>query len=180
MLVGSKIRLRPIREEDWQYFEKWGQDREALWGHYQRFQLDHVPALRQAFQQGGLFDRDSGFLLIETLEDSQVVGYIRYTLMKFPDADFPHSEIGFGITEAQARGKGMAKEAVCLLVEYLFAGYAAPRISAITDFENLPCQKLLESAGFKREGVMRRASFRDGEWVDMMLYGLLREEWATR
>ena len=99
-----------------------------------------------------------------------------HILMRFPDADFPHPEIGFGITEVSARKQGLAQEAVGLLVAYLFAGYAAERISAVTDAENRPAQGLLEALGFRREGVLRRASFRDGQWCDMVLYGLLRDE----
>jgi RimJ/RimL family protein N-acetyltransferase len=178
MIKGARIQLRPIRDEDWPLFEAWGQSREALWGAFQRFQIDHLPLLRQAYQQTGLLTRDSGFLLIEPVDDRRVVGFVRYTLMKFPDADFPHPEIGFGITEVSARGKGLAQEAVGLLVAYLFSGYAVERISALTDAENVPAQKLLEALGFRREGVLRKASFRDGSWREIAVYGLLRSEWS--
>jgi len=100
--------------------------------------------------------------------------------MRFPDADFPHPEIGFGITEVSGRGQGLGQEAVGLLVAYLFAGYAVERISAVTDAENRPAQGLLEGLGFRREGVLRRASFRDGQWCDMAIYGLLRAEWKPQ
>ena len=33
-----------------------------------------------------------------------------------------------------------------------------------------------ERAGFVREGVKRRAYLRDGEWVDTVMYALLRED----
>lgn len=177
MIKGTRIHLRPIRDDDWPLFEEWGQSREALWGPFQRFQLDHLPSLRQAYHQTGLLTRDSGFLLAETIGDHRVVGFVRYTLVKFPDADFPHPEIGFGITDVNARRKGLAKEAVGLLVNYLFSGYAVERVSAFTDSENIPAQKLLEALNFQREGVLRRASFRDGNWRDMVIYGLLRDEW---
>ena len=177
---GAHVQLRPIRDEDWSLFEKWGQDRDALWGPFQRFQIDHLPMLRQAYQQTALLTRESAFLLIETIVDPHVVGFVRYTLMRFPDADMPHPEIGFGITEVGARKQGLAKEAVGLLVGYLFAGYTSERISAITDAENRPAQKLLEALGFRREGVLRRASFRDGQWCDMVIYGLLRDEWQPQ
>jgi RimJ/RimL family protein N-acetyltransferase len=163
MIEGKNILLRPIRDEDWPIIERWGQSRAALWGDYQRFQLDHLPLLRQAYQKTGLLSRESGFLLVETLADARVIGFVRYTLVDFPDADFPHPEIGFGIAEVSARGGGLGKEAVGLLVDYLFAGYAAKRVSAITDAENIPAQKVLESLGFQREGMLGRASFRDGQ-----------------
>jgi len=114
------------------------------------------------------------------MADPHVVGFVRYTLMQFPDADFPQPEIGFGITEVSARKQGLAQEAVGLLVAYLFGGYAAERISAVTDAENRPAQRLLEALGFRREGVLRRASFRDGRWCDMAIYGLVRGEWKPQ
>lgn len=32
MIEGARIRLRPIRDDDWPIFEEWGQSREALRG----------------------------------------------------------------------------------------------------------------------------------------------------
>lgn len=178
MITGTRIQLRPLRDADWPLFEAWGGSREALWGPFQRFQLDHLPALRQAYQHSGLLARENGFLLIEMLEDQQVVGFVRYTMQKFPDADFPHPEVGFGITDVGARGQGLAKEAVGLLATYLFSGYAVERLSAFTDCENLPARNLLEGLGFELGGTLRKAYFRDGGWRDMAIYGLLREAWT--
>ena len=176
MIEGSRILLRPIREEDWQIVEGWGQRREALWGQFQRFQIDHMPLLREAYRQTGLLSRESGFLLIEVLTQQQVVGFVRYTLLQFPDADFAYPEIGFGIPELSARGRGYGAEAVQLLVKYLWAGYGVERMAAFTDLENTPAQRVLEKSGFQREGVLRRASFRDGRWCDIAVYGTLRQD----
>ena len=177
MIKGSHVILRPIQDDDWPIIEEWGHNREALWGPFQRFQMDHVPSLRQAYQQTGLLKRESGMLLIETLEDQQVIGFVRYTLIPFPDSDLPNPEIGFGIPMASAHGKGYAKEAVKLLVDYLFSGYPTERIVAFTDTENIPAQKVMEGIGFRCEGTMRRAMFRNGRWQDIAIYGILREEW---
>jgi RimJ/RimL family protein N-acetyltransferase len=177
MIEGRRVRLRPIQEGDWPTIEAWGQSRDGLWGAYQRFQLDVLPLLRKAYQQTGLLSRESGLLLIENLEGQQAIGYVRYTLTALPDADYPHPEVGFGIPVAGARGKGYAQEALGLLVGYLFDGYAVARITAFTEVENLAAQRVLEHAGFRREGVLRRSIFRDGQWRDLAIYGLLREEW---
>ncbi len=176
MIKGSRILLRPIQDKDWPTIEEWGQGRDALWGPFQRFQLDHLPLLRQAYQQMGLLKRESGFLLIEAIQDQQVIGYTRYTLIPYPDADMPYPEIGFGIPVIGAQGKGYAKEAVRLLVEYLFAGYPVQRIIAFTDHENIPAQRVMESTGFQQEGILRRSMFRDGQWRDIIIYGILRQE----
>jgi [ribosomal protein S5]-alanine N-acetyltransferase len=177
MLRGERIVLRPVREEDWPSIEEWGHTRNGLWGSYQRHQLDHLPLLRESYAKTGLLKRDSGFLLIEIAEDDRLIGFVRYSLLPFPDADLPHPEIGFGITEVSARGKGYAHEAVAMLLDYLMAGYPAERITAFTDTENAPAKGLLEKLGFRCEGVLRRVTFRDGRWCDLASYSILREEW---
>lgn len=101
---------------------------------------------------------------------------MRYTLIPYPDADTPHPEIGFGIPQDSARGKGFAKEAVRIFVEYLFAGYPVERVMAFTEAENIPAQRVLAKVGFQREGKLRRSTFRDGRWRDMFIYGVLRRE----
>lgn len=176
MIKGSRIALRPIQDKDWPTIEEWGRDKDALWGPYQRFQMDQIPLLRHAFQLTGLLKRESGFLLIETIQDQEVVGFVRYSLIPYPDADMPYPEIGFGIPKADARGKGYAREAVNLLVEYLFAGYPVERIIAFTDRENIPAQRLMQGLGFQQEGTLRRSMFRAGQWRDILLFGILRQE----
>jgi len=176
MIKGERILLRPIKDEDWAEIENWGADRDSLWGPYQRFQLDHIPQLRQAYQHMGLLSRESGFLLIETLQSHELIGFVRYTLIPYPDADTPYPEIGFGITKVAARGNGYATDALNLLVSYLFEGYPVERIIAFTEQENLPAQHVMGRVGFQLEGTLRRAMFRDGKWQDMVIYGILRQE----
>jgi aminoglycoside 6'-N-acetyltransferase len=176
MIRGERVLLRPIRDEDWSKFEEWGQSRDALWGPFQRFQMDHLPLLREAYQQTKLLQRQSGVLLIEAVQDQQVVGYVSYTMLGFPDTDLPYPEIGFGVPEIDARGRGYATEAVQLLVDYLFRGYPVERIAGFTDCENVPAQRVMGQAGFQREGVLRRAMFRDGQWHNIAVYAVLRHE----
>lgn len=176
MIKGKKVLLRQIRDEDWSLFEEWGKSREALWGSYQRFQMDHLPLLREAFQKTGLLSREGGILLIETIEGQSVVGFVRYSMLSVPDSDHPYPEIGFGVPEINARGKGYGKEGVWLLVDYLFSGYPTQRIAAFTDIENKSAQRLMQNLGFQREGVIRKGLFRDGDWHDTALYSVLRGE----
>jgi len=96
----------------------------------------------------GLLTRESGFLLVETVQKQEIIGFVRYTLIPYPDVDMPYPEIGFGIPAISARGKGYAQEAVKLLVGYLFSGYPVERIMAFTDGDNVPSQRVLERLDF--------------------------------
>ena len=106
------------------------------------------------------------------------VGFVRYSMLDVPDADYPYPEIGFGIPEVSARRKGYGLEAVELLVAYLFSGYPTEQIAAFTDIENIPAQNILENLGFQREGIVRKGLFRDGDWHDIAMYGILRGEFV--
>ncbi|MCI4354192.1 MAG: GNAT family N-acetyltransferase [Thermoplasmata archaeon] len=179
MIANDRISLRPVRDEDWGAIERWGSDREGLWGPYQRFQLDHLPRLRESYDRTRLLSRESALLLVEPREGGGPVGFVRYAMQGFPDEDCPYPDIGVGIAP-EARGKGYATEAIRLLVGYLFDGYPVERIAATTDVENAPAQRAMERLGFVREGILRRVSFRDGRWVDMCVYAVLRDAWQAR
>ena len=177
MILGERVRLRPVRDNDWPTIEAWAEDRAGLWGPHQRFQMDHLPRLREAYARTGLLSRESALLLIEPVGDSGAIGFVRYTLRAFPDEDCPYRR-GRGRVAPDARGRGYATEAIALLVGYVFDGYPVERVAATTDVENLPAQHALERLGFQREGVLRKASFRDGRWVDLAVYAVLRDGWS--
>lgn len=79
-----------------------------------------------------------------------------------------------------APGGGRGRAFVGALVDYGFAALGAKRLWLDASGENLRAQHLYESLGFRLEGRLRRHWWRPalGRAVDLMLYGLLREEWA--
>lgn len=89
-------------------------------------------------------------------------------------------EIGYGISPHYWR-KGLFSESLTLVLSYLFQKLNFCRVSAITEFENLPSIKALEKHGFKKEGVMREyyLSSKDGKRYDAVMLGLLRREFIN-
>ena len=85
-------------------------------------------------------------------------------------------EIGYSLVPSERR-KGYCSEAVEIMVDYLFLSRDAMRVQATTDVRNLGSQKVLEKAGFKKEGTIRKVLFIRGDWRDAYLYSVLREEW---
>jgi aminoglycoside 6'-N-acetyltransferase len=179
MIDGKRVLLRRVGENDWPQLEAWIDDPEALWGPFQRFQPDMLGALKQAHTGTGLLTSESGMLVVQEKVSSKPIGVVRFGNRPMIAGDPPMLDIGFVIADKASRGKGYATEATKLLVDYLLARYPTERISAITDAENVAAQRVLESLGFKREGVLRRASFRGGKWSDQVMFGLLRSEWKS-
>ena len=63
------------------------------------------------------------------------------------------------------------------MVDYLFLSKDIVRIQAPTETRNIASQRALEKAGFSKEGIMRKSLYVRGEYRDMYLYSILREEW---
>jgi len=74
------------------------------------------------------------------------------------------------------RGRGLGKAAVRELARVLFADLGYHRLEAGVYGFNERGMAAIESAGFVREGVKRRAYRPAGEWVDAIEFGLLADE----
>ncbi len=74
------------------------------------------------------------------------------------------------------RGRGLGVEATKLLVRYLVFDLGYHRVQLEVYGFNERALVLFERAGFVREGVRRRAYDRHGDWVDGVLFGLVRED----
>jgi ribosomal-protein-alanine N-acetyltransferase len=83
-------------------------------------------------------------------------------------------EIAYALLPSE-RGKGYCTEATQLMVDYLFLSMDVSRVQAIISIGNKASERVLEKAGFTREGTIRRHV--RGARRDAYLYSILREEW---
>jgi RimJ/RimL family protein N-acetyltransferase len=74
------------------------------------------------------------------------------------------------------RGRRVPDEAARLLQRYLIFELGYHRLQLEIYGFNERAMRHAERAGFVREGVKRKAYRRHGEWVDGVLYGLIRED----
>jgi RimJ/RimL family protein N-acetyltransferase len=86
------------------------------------------------------------------------------------------AEIGFTLAREQ-QGHGYATEAVRAVLADLFERRGLHRVCAECDARNTSSARLLERAGFQREGYRPEHTWIKGEWTDDLLYGLLASRW---
>ena len=72
--------------------------------------------------------------------------------------------------------KTMRRSFAKQVFEYCFITCKCVRITAMTTLDNKRCIKLIESAGFKKEGVIRKVVKNGMQYLDGIVYGLLRKE----
>ena len=92
------------------------------------------------------------------------------------DADWRRPELTYWLVP-EHHGEGYGETAVTLLLDHLFRTVDHPAVGAAAYEFNDASRALLESLGFEQEGRTRRDRFVDGEYVDTIHYGLLREDW---
>jgi RimJ/RimL family protein N-acetyltransferase len=166
----STVRLRPLRIDDFWLLERQAIDPDAA-GRFNWSGYKDVALARQQFDQNGLITPDDGLLVVVLGEE--VVGKVVWGRNTYGIPRWWCWCIGIGLLP-EFRGRGIGTRAQFLLVSYLFATTTAERVEAITDIDNAPEQRALETIGFTREGTIRAAQFRDGRWCDVHLYGVLR------
>jgi RimJ/RimL family protein N-acetyltransferase len=122
--------------------------------------------LPQLQERGVLFP-----YVIEDTENDSIVGGV--TLRHF-DPMRGVIEIGYWLF-AEARGRGLATNAVRAVAREVFAS-GLWRLEAHVRIGNDASDRVLERAGFIREGTKRRYLRHDGERVDATVYSLLADE----
>jgi RimJ/RimL family protein N-acetyltransferase len=90
------------------------------------------------------------------------------------DAERAVVEIGYWVLP-HARGRGLGTRIARLLAEHAFS-LGVMRVAAYVNLDNPASERVLEKAGFTREGVVRSLPKPDGRRIDKTLYSLLPGE----
>jgi ribosomal-protein-alanine N-acetyltransferase len=170
LLEGKTVNLRVMEKEDLPLYDEWCNDPEFLGEYFFPIQRSRTETEKVMLEPSPYEFKD---FVIEK-KDGTKIGYIAFFHALHPMGKM--LEIGYALIPSE-RARGHCSEAAQIIVDYLFLTKEAPCIQATTDSENIASQRVLEKAGFKKEGTMRKRSFSRGEWRDLTLYSSLREEW---
>jgi len=131
------------------------------------------------------FVRSDPFSFAERREFRFVIDYGNGDDVKFAGVISLHTiniknhtaEIGYWL-EKSMRGKGIGTIAAKMITDYGFRTLGFRRIDGLADVDNTPSQKLLTSAGYQKEGILRNKVTReDGRQIDMALFATTNTTW---
>lgn len=164
----DEIRLRPAYLDDLDLLRRFTAEPEVLGPDWSGFQS--IGQIRRRLEDDGLLGDEGGLLIIEA--GDRGVGEVSWRAVRYGGK--PHAwNIGVAVIP-EARGRGIGAQAQALLVRYLFAHTPVVRVEACVRTDNpAECQSL-EKAGFAREGILRSAQFKDGDWRDLVMFSRLR------
>ena len=78
------------------------------------------------------------------------------------------------------RGTGVFVEAARLVGSFAFAAVGAYRIESRVLLQNGRAHGALRKIGAVQEGVLRRATRRGGDYLDQVLWSLLKDDWVDQ
>jgi len=90
-----------------------------------------------------------------------------------------HCELGITIGDKECWGRGYGREAVKLLLDYVFRVRNLRRVWLEVNAANERAIRAYIACGFVEEGRMREYVWLAGRYVDYVIVGVLREEWRT-
>lgn len=180
MLKGKRILLRGVRRDDLPRLWEFSNDAETIQlgdaeppipRSLERMQAEYDQNTAKGGRDGTWFAIDVG---------GRVIGQCGlYNFDKFHGVS--HScELGIIIGDKDYWNHGYGREAINLLLDYAFRYWNVHRVGLETSSANPRAIHCYAACGFIEEGRLRQAEWQNGQYVDTVLMGILREEWEHK
>lgn len=173
-LIGHKINLRKISKSDAESIYQNAKDKDICRGvplpmPYTLKSAEEFIKLTQKYWK----NKSEAQFGIEDKETGKIIGMIGLMNLDFKAKK---AEVGYWVGK-KYWGKGIAKEALKLILKYAFKDLKLNRVYAKVASMNVPSCKLLKKCNFKLEGRLRKDGKFKGKWDDLLIFGILKEEY---
>jgi RimJ/RimL family protein N-acetyltransferase len=167
--------LRPMRLEDVPRIASWFEDLDDLASFHRRLPLPVSAAALEATWRESLLapePRSSYWFVVD--DDARcAVG-----LAGIEDISYTHGDAVAPLFLVPAvRGKGLGVRARALVLDLIFDQLRLTRVTSFHRADNLASRRLNEACGLREEGRIRHGWFAGGAHIDLVVFGILAEEW---
>lgn len=174
MIIGHKVFIRAVEEEDLPDIHKWSNDFELMELFDFKINFINYDALIQKVSADESREDQISFTIAEN-ETKRPVGKCMLT-----EIDYSNKRClcSLYIGDMESREMGYGTEAMQLLMKFVFEDLNLNRLGLwVFDF-NKRAIKSYKKCGMKVEGIMREGVFRDGKYHDVYFMGILKNEYA--
>jgi len=177
LLRGQRVRLNALSRSDAPVMALWEEDLLFLRLYSSHLARPRAEAALAEWIEAIGKAQDEIIFAIRLIEDNKLIG-----MLGFHGIEWANQVAWFSIAIGDSGywGQGYGYEATQLGLAYAFNELNLYRLNLTVFSYNSRAIKLHEKCGFKREGVFREYLQRDGQRYDMVLYGLLRQEWLAQ
>jgi RimJ/RimL family protein N-acetyltransferase len=115
----------------------------------------------------------TNFAIVAAGEACGGLGFVRGS-----DVERFSAEVGYWVGRA-CWGRGIATEALRLFTEYAFERFGLLRVFALPFADNARSIRVLEKAGYQREGILHASCVKYGQPRDQAMYARVNPDWRT-
>ena len=176
MLRGTRVGLRARRDSDVLTLQAELYDDVAIRVRADSRPWRPVPPTLDAspYRVGTPVDDVEFFSVVDLADGGRLAGE---ALLWGIDLHNRNAHLGLSLLPA-FRGRAFGTDVVRVLCDYGFSVRGLHRLQVDTLIDNEAMVRAATRVGFAREGVLRRAAWVDGSFVDTVVLGLLAEEWS--
>jgi len=170
----KKVRtyLRAFEIEDYIKIHQWRQDPEIA-RNFGGVPLFSSSENEKKWVESKIFDKENVSCAICLKETNEFIGAI---FLNDIDLQNRTGHVPIFMGEKKFWGKGYATEARVLMLYYAFFKRGLNRVWARVLEDNIAALKMLEKTGYKKEGLLRNSSFKEGKYVNEVYLGVLKED----
>ena len=173
-LKGADVSLRPLCLEDAEGpYPEWFNDPEVCRGNGHHF-FPYLEQDARAFIEAAQDFSHRLIFAMQLNEDNRHIGNIELGKIDW----IAHSaEYAIVLGDRDAWGRGLSKQASTLLLDHAFFSLNLHRVHCGTFANNDAMIRLAAFMGMREEGRRRQAIYKDGQYRDLLLFGVLRDEY---
>ncbi|KXG76350.1 GNAT family N-acetyltransferase [Thermotalea metallivorans] len=172
MLQTERLILKLLDEEDEQCIVRW-RNKINIIRHLFSFKGTTFSEHRRWFEQY-IKHQDRMEFIIMIKENGKKIGTIGFNHIDYRNQK---AEYGILIGEEEEQGKGYALEASRAFINYGFKELNLQKIYLKVFYDNDEAIKLYKKLNFQQEGVLRKEIYKNGQFKDVVIMSVLKEEW---
>jgi len=183
LLNSAHLTLRNFRKSDFEAVLAYWSDPDVCRYIGEPRSPQEVEAHLARFEKGWSRAEGETLRLAVTLRDEgTVVGEVK---LHYLSVSQRQAECGVALNPrrphpATAGGQPrLGLEAYVALLRYAFEELGLHRVIGFVDVENKACLRMIQHLGMRCEGVLRKNTYRRGEWRDEYLTAFLDDEWFS-
>jgi len=176
-LKGKNIYLRPLIDEDAEGdYHLWFNDEEVCRGNSHHV-LPHTKEKTRNYIRHARETTDEFILAIALNDTGKHIGNIAFQEI---NPVYRSADLTILIGDRSVWGKGYGLEAADLLLRHGFFTMNLHRISCATFDTNTAMKKIALSLGMKEEGRRVQAAYKDGKYIDVVEFGMLKSDYEQK
>lgn len=173
------IKLRQLQEKDAELMLEWMHDPSIQ----RNFQRD---MLNSNFNDVSTFIKNSNQVTVNNIRDGESIHfaivddideYLGTVSLKHVSLKNKNAEYAI-VTRNKCKGKSIGKQATLLILDFAFSELKLNKVYLNVLSNNTRAIKMYEKVGFHLEGIMKQQVVINGQYDDLVWYGILKNEYT--